>query len=186
MVTNPMDYVEQMGKAGASGFTFHVEVAKGKLLIFITLHKMYLNDIWLLLFSENWQELVRKVKSAGMRPGVALKPGTPVEEVYPLVNESFAWVVWSNRVMSSLTRTMWPGWRGKSGGNGSSDDSGAWIWRPEVHAQHDGQGWFNVSNTICLLKFPCNLGFNDIYILGDRSGHWGRSIQHLILRWMEG
>ncbi|KAG5382661.1 hypothetical protein IGI04_034131 [Brassica rapa subsp. trilocularis] len=62
MVTNPMDYVEQMGKAGASGFTFHVEVAK-----------------------ENWQELVRKVKSAGMRPGVALKPGTPVEEVYPLV-----------------------------------------------------------------------------------------------------
>ncbi|XP_009112960.2 ribulose-phosphate 3-epimerase, cytoplasmic isoform isoform X1 [Brassica rapa] len=62
MVTNPMDYVEQMGKAGASGFTFHVEVAK-----------------------ENWQELVSKIKSAGMRPGVALKPGTPVEEVYPLV-----------------------------------------------------------------------------------------------------
>lgn len=46
-----------------------------------------------LVFSENWQELVRKVKSAGMRPGVALKPGTPVEEVYPLVmNESFACV----------------------------------------------------------------------------------------------
>ncbi|CAH8357612.1 unnamed protein product [Eruca vesicaria subsp. sativa] len=62
MVTNPMDYVEQMGKAGASGFTFHVEVAK-----------------------ENWQELVSKIKSAGMRPGVALKPGTPVEDIYPLV-----------------------------------------------------------------------------------------------------
>ncbi|VVA96019.1 unnamed protein product [Arabis nemorensis] len=62
MVTNPMDYVEGMAKAGASGFTFHVEVAK-----------------------ENWQELVEKIKSSGMRPGVALKPGTPVEEVYPLV-----------------------------------------------------------------------------------------------------
>uniref|UniRef100_A0A0D3E3V0 Ribulose-phosphate 3-epimerase n=1 Tax=Brassica oleracea var. oleracea TaxID=109376 RepID=A0A0D3E3V0_BRAOL len=62
MVTNPMDYVEQMGKAGASGFTFHVEVAK-----------------------ENWQELVSKIRSAGMRPGVALKPRTPVEDVYPLV-----------------------------------------------------------------------------------------------------
>ncbi|CAH2048130.1 unnamed protein product, partial [Thlaspi arvense] len=62
MVTNPMDYVEQMGKAGASGFTFHVEVAK-----------------------ENWQELVSKIKSAGMIPAVALKPGTPVEEIFPLV-----------------------------------------------------------------------------------------------------
>ncbi|KAG2299221.1 hypothetical protein Bca52824_035693 [Brassica carinata] len=62
MVTNPKDYVEQMGKAGASGFTFHLEVAK-----------------------DNWEELVSKIKSAGMRPGVALKPGTPVEQVYPLL-----------------------------------------------------------------------------------------------------
>lgn len=31
MVTNPLDYVDQLGKAGASGFTFHVEVSKGML-----------------------------------------------------------------------------------------------------------------------------------------------------------
>lgn len=30
MVTNPSDYVEAFGKAGASGFTFHIEVARGK------------------------------------------------------------------------------------------------------------------------------------------------------------
>lgn len=62
MVTNPLDYVDAFGKAGASGFTFHVEVSK-----------------------DNWQELVKQIKSKGMRPGVALKPGTPVEEVYPLL-----------------------------------------------------------------------------------------------------
>ena len=36
-------------------------------------------------FAENWQELIQRIKSKGMRPGVALKPGTPIEEVYPLV-----------------------------------------------------------------------------------------------------
>jgi hypothetical protein len=29
MVTNPLDYVDELVKAGASGFTFHVEVAQG-------------------------------------------------------------------------------------------------------------------------------------------------------------
>ncbi|KAK4409998.1 Ribulose-phosphate 3-epimerase, cytoplasmic isoform [Sesamum angolense] len=58
MVTYPIDYVEPLGKAGASGFTFHVETAK-----------------------ENWQELIHRIKSKGMRPGVALKPETPIEEL---------------------------------------------------------------------------------------------------------
>lgn len=39
----------------------------------------------MVVLADNWQELVQKIKSKGMRPGVALKPGTPIEEVYPLV-----------------------------------------------------------------------------------------------------
>lgn len=35
--------------------------------------------------ADNWHELVQKIKSMGMRPGVSLKPGTPIEKVYPLV-----------------------------------------------------------------------------------------------------
>ena len=38
--------------------------------------------------ADNWQELVQKIKSKGMKPGVSLKPGTPVEEVFPLVCDS--------------------------------------------------------------------------------------------------
>ncbi|KAG7982129.1 hypothetical protein I3843_04G033800 [Carya illinoinensis] len=83
MVTNPLDYVEPMGKAGASGFTFHVEVSR-----------------------DNWQELVQKIKSKGMRPGVALKPGTPIEEVYPLIEGE-------NPVEMVLVMTVEPGFGGQ-------------------------------------------------------------------------
>ncbi|KAI7733936.1 hypothetical protein M8C21_005322, partial [Ambrosia artemisiifolia] len=83
MVTNPLDYVDQLGKAGASGFTFHVEVSK-----------------------DNWPELVKQIKSKGMRPGVALKPGTPVEEVFPLLEGE-------NPVEMVLVMTVEPGFGGQ-------------------------------------------------------------------------
>jgi len=39
------------------------------------------------LDADNWQELIQSIKSKGMRPGVSLRPGTPVEEVFPLVRQ---------------------------------------------------------------------------------------------------
>nr|TKW34001.1 hypothetical protein SEVIR_2G276300v2 [Setaria viridis] len=83
MVTNPSDYVEPLGKAGASGFTFHIEVTR-----------------------ENWQELIQSIKSKGMRPGVSLRPGTPVEEVFPLVEAA-------NPVELVLVMTVEPGFGGQ-------------------------------------------------------------------------
>ncbi|XP_020554253.1 ribulose-phosphate 3-epimerase, cytoplasmic isoform isoform X2 [Sesamum indicum] len=83
MVTNPIDYVEPLGKAGASGFTFHVEAAK-----------------------ENWQELIHRIKSKGMRPGVALKPETPIEEVYSLLEAK-------DPVEMVLVMTVQPGFGGQ-------------------------------------------------------------------------
>ncbi|KAA8530114.1 hypothetical protein F0562_004823 [Nyssa sinensis] len=83
MVTNPLDYVEPLGKAGASGFTFHVEVSK-----------------------DNWQEVVRQIKSKGMRPGVALKPETPIEDVYTLLESE-------NPVEMILVMTVEPGFGGQ-------------------------------------------------------------------------
>ncbi|KAL1077383.1 hypothetical protein V6Z11_D10G091800 [Gossypium hirsutum] len=90
MVTNPIDYVEPLGKAGASGFTFHVEGF----------------DYTVLPFAENWQELIQKIKSKAMRPGVALKPGTLIEEVYPLVDSE-------NPVEMVLVMTVEPGFGGQ-------------------------------------------------------------------------
>lgn len=83
MVTNPLDYVEPLGKAGASGFTFHVEVSK-----------------------DNWEELIMQIRSKGMKPGVSLRPGTPVEEVYPLLDGE-------NHVDMVLVMTVEPGFGGQ-------------------------------------------------------------------------
>eukprot|EP01018_Ginkgo_biloba_P035632 Gb_15620 [translate_table: standard] len=83
MVTNPLDYVEPLGKAGASGFTFHIEVAQ-----------------------DNWQDLIKRIRSAGMQPGVALKPGTAVENVYPLVDSN-------EPVEMVLVMTVEPGFGGQ-------------------------------------------------------------------------
>jgi ribulose-phosphate 3-epimerase len=83
MVTNPLDYVDELVKAGASGFTFHVEVAQ-----------------------DNWQELVRRIKAGGMRAAVALKPGTPVEVVFPLVESA-------EPVDMVLVMTVEPGFGGQ-------------------------------------------------------------------------
>ncbi|KAK1318256.1 Ribulose-phosphate 3-epimerase, cytoplasmic isoform [Acorus calamus] len=83
MVTNPLDYVEPLAKAGASGFTFHVEATK-----------------------DHWKELVRTIKTKGMRPGVALKPATSVEEVFPLVE-------YENPVELVLVMTVEPGFGGQ-------------------------------------------------------------------------
>ncbi|KAM0880183.1 hypothetical protein ACQ4PT_033752 [Festuca glaucescens] len=83
MVTNPSDYVEAFGKAGASGFTFHIEVAR-----------------------DNWKELIQSIKAKGMTPGVSLRPGTPVEDVFPLVEAEYP-------VELVLVMTVEPGFGGQ-------------------------------------------------------------------------
>ncbi|XP_039688271.1 ribulose-phosphate 3-epimerase, cytoplasmic isoform [Medicago truncatula] len=79
MVTNPLDYVEPLGKAGASGLGTS---------------------------KDNWKELIQNIKSHGMRPGVSIKPGTSVEEVYPLVEAE-------NPVEMVLVMTVEPGFGGQ-------------------------------------------------------------------------
>ena len=55
MVSHPEQWVEPFRAAGADGFTFHAEAAA---------------DPW---------KLAHAVRASGMRVGVAIKPGTPVE-----------------------------------------------------------------------------------------------------------
>lgn len=59
MVENPMKYIPSFAKAGAEYFTFHLEAA------------------------DNPGEVISAIKAAGMKPGISVKPKTPVEELLP-------------------------------------------------------------------------------------------------------
>ena len=62
MVSKPQDWVEPLRKAGASSMTFHLE------------SELPQNDA---------HAMIQLVKNAGMKVGMVIKPGTPVEKVMP-------------------------------------------------------------------------------------------------------
>jgi len=79
MVSEPSNWVGPMADAGADSFTFHVESRP------------------------NTGELIRKIREAGMKVGIAIKPGTSVDEVLP----------WADKVDLILIMTVEPGFGGQ-------------------------------------------------------------------------
>lgn len=64
MMDNPGAYIEAFAKAGAWGITIHAEIPG------------------------NVQGLLRKIRSLGVRSGLSIKPGTPVESIRPLLDDA--------------------------------------------------------------------------------------------------
>ncbi|KAJ3046986.1 hypothetical protein HK097_000348 [Rhizophlyctis rosea] len=79
MVSNPEQWVDDFAKAGASLYCFHIEATKDA------------------------PALIDKIHAAGMKAGVAVKPGTPVEVVFDLVP----------KVEQILIMTVEPGFGGQ-------------------------------------------------------------------------
>jgi len=82
MVSRPGDWVVPCAEAGGDMFTFHIEAA------------------------EDCGALCRRVKEAGMKVGVGLKPGTAVEAVEEWVDQGLVDMV--------LVMTVEPGFGGQS------------------------------------------------------------------------
>lgn len=65
MVSEPMRWIEEMAKANAEQYTFHIEACG----------------------DHDPSDIIRKIKEAGMKAGVGVKPKTPVDVIYPYLEQ---------------------------------------------------------------------------------------------------
>lgn len=80
MIDEPLKYIEDFAKAGADIITFHIES------------------------SSPAAETVEKIIACGCKVGISVKPNTPVEQVFPLLD----------RLSMVLVMTVEPGFGGQS------------------------------------------------------------------------
>ncbi|ANB13256.1 ribulose-phosphate 3-epimerase RPE1 [Sugiyamaella lignohabitans] len=83
MVSNPLQWIDDMAAAGGNSYTFHYEAC---------------------LEQNNHEEVIKKIRESGMKVGMAIRPKTPVEVVYPLVD----------KLDMVLVMTVEPGFGGQS------------------------------------------------------------------------
>ena len=63
MIVDPERYIEEFVRCGADSITFHLEATKDP------------------------QAVIDKIHACGIRAGISIKPGTPLEEVYPYADK---------------------------------------------------------------------------------------------------
>lgn len=80
MIEEPIRYIDDFAKAGADIITFHIEAVK---------------DI---------DATIEKIKKAGCKPAISIKPNTPAETVFPYLD----------KVYMVLVMTVEPGFGGQS------------------------------------------------------------------------
>lgn len=64
MIVEPERYIREFVDCGADGITFHLEATK------------------------NPQKVIDRIHNAGAKAGISIKPGTPLEEVYPYLSQA--------------------------------------------------------------------------------------------------
>lgn len=80
MIEEPVRYIDDFAKAGADIITFHIEATK---------------DV---------NATIAKIKEAGCKPAISVKPGTPAEAVFPYLDDLYM----------VLVMTVEPGFGGQS------------------------------------------------------------------------
>ncbi|KAK9819251.1 hypothetical protein WJX81_001188 [Elliptochloris bilobata] len=119
--TAPQDWVEELQRAGASLFTFHLEALGGG--------QCSPQGAW--PRSESVVKLTRRIREAGMAAGIALVPSTPAEAVEPYASAGDIDLV--------LLLSVEPGFGGQAFQRGVLPKA-AYLRRrfPDLHIQMDG------------------------------------------------
>lgn len=63
MIVNPERYIKEFAQCGADGITFHLEAVG------------------------NVEKIIEEIHAAGVEAGISVKPGTPIEKVYPYLDK---------------------------------------------------------------------------------------------------
>ena len=141
MVTHPEQWVDDFAAAGASSLTFHVEAARAyaglasrnraSLIVLRCLrdarHPIHIAQS--LVVAGDTRALIDRVRNAGMKVGLALKPGTPVDAIVPFLDA----------VDLVLVMSVEPGFGGQSFMPSVLDKVRAIrSLRPEINIQIDG------------------------------------------------
>lgn len=63
MIVNPLRYIKEFAACGADSITFHLEAA------------------------ENAESVIQAIRMEGIKAGISVKPGTPIEAVYPYLDK---------------------------------------------------------------------------------------------------
>ena len=87
MITDPIRFVDKFAKCGADGITFHLEAC------------------------DNAADMIDKIHADGLKAGISIKPGTPVEALEPYVQS----------VEMILLMTVEPGFGGQKFMDGSME-----------------------------------------------------------------
>ena len=80
MITDPIRYIKEFAECGADGITFHLEAAKDPDAVISLIHEL------------------------GLKAGMSIRPGTPLEAVYPYLD----------RVEMVLIMSVEPGFGGQT------------------------------------------------------------------------
>lgn len=80
MITKPKRYIAEFVACGADSITFHLEA------------------------TTQAEQIIKEIREAGIQVGISIKPGTPVEEIYP----------YADKVDMILVMSVEPGFGGQS------------------------------------------------------------------------